>query len=67
MLIRKPADVSKDPMAPRSGHGAASIIPHMHLERQRRRESDPEEPGVDEVQFAEPAEPVTPAKLRRER
>ena len=67
MLIRKPADVTKDLIAPRSGHGAASVIPHMNLERQRRRESDPDEAGVDDVQLAEPSEPVTLAKLRRER
>ena len=67
MLIRKPADEPLDPLAPRSGHGAASVIPYMNRERQRRRESDPEEAGVDDVQLAEPAEPVMPAKLRRER
>lgn len=67
MLIRKPADESQDPIEPRSGHGAASVIPYMNRERQRRRESIPEEPGVDDVQLAEPAGPVMPAKSRWER
>jgi hypothetical protein len=64
MLIRKPADESQDPIAPRSGHGAASVIPYMKRERQRKRETDPAEIAVVEPQFAAPAEPVMPAKLR---
>jgi hypothetical protein len=67
MLIRKPADETPDSIESRSGHGAASVIPYMNRERQRRRESNPEEPGVDDVEVVEPAEPVMPAKLRWER
>ena len=67
MLIRKPADESQEPIAPRSGHGAASVIPYMNRERQRRRESDPDEPGMDDGQLAEQVGPAMPAKLRWER
>ena len=67
MLIRKPAENFQDPIAPRSGHGAASVIPYMTRERQRKRESDPEEPRAEDVQFASPAESAALPKLRRER
>jgi hypothetical protein len=32
MLIRKPDDEDPSNALPRSGHGAASVIPHLHAE-----------------------------------
>ncbi len=67
MLIRQPADEDRDPATPRSGHGAASVIPYISRERQLKRECDPDDAGVDDAQLAGAAEPTMPAKLRWER
>ena len=43
MLIRKPPDDDRSKVGPRSGHGAASVIPHINHESPRTRSDEDDE------------------------
>ena len=63
MLIRKPADDDRGKIAPRSGHGAASVIPHINHEPPRPRLEDDDEFSAG----AERSAPTPPGGNDRDR
>ena len=61
MLTRTPADDERPEPTPRTGHGAASLIPHLHHEAHdtvQQGESGPGDPSGDREAPQETAEPV---------
>ena len=59
MLIRKPADEDRSKALPRSGHGSASVIPHINQETPRPRDEDLEDQPAADSPRTTPGSPVS--------
>jgi hypothetical protein len=58
MFISKPADEDRSKAAPRSGHGAASVIPHINQESPRPRDDEPQDEPSAGSERTTPSSPL---------